>query len=54
MEASHVLSAIGLPRELLRGSLRFSLGRYTTEEDVDAALEALSQVAGRLRAKKSR
>ena len=42
---------MGLPREFLRGSLRFSLGRYTTEGEVDAALEALIQIAGRLRAK---
>jgi cysteine desulfurase len=54
MEASHVLAAIGLTREYLRGSLRFSLGRYTTEEEIDAALEALTQVAGRLRATASR
>ncbi|MDA8125400.1 MAG: cysteine desulfurase family protein [Deltaproteobacteria bacterium] len=54
MEASHVLSAIGLPREFLRGSLRFTLGRQTTEEEVDAALAALVQVVGRLRPRASR
>lgn len=49
MEASHVLTAIGLPKEFAHGSLRFSLGRYTTERDIDTVLETLPQVVGRLR-----
>lgn len=41
MEPSHVLLAMGIPREVAKGSLRFSLGRGSTEEDVDALLTAL-------------
>jgi cysteine desulfurase len=50
LEPSHCLLAIGLPHELSHGSLRFSLGVYTKEGDIDAVLEALPQVVGRLRA----
>ena len=50
LEPSHCLLAIGLPHEFSHGSLRFSLGRYTRESDIDAVLEALPQVVGRLRA----
>ena len=50
LEPSHVLLAIGLPHEFSHGSLRFSLGRYTRESDIDAVLETLPQVVGRLRA----
>jgi len=50
LEPSHCLIAIGLPHEFSHGSLRFSLGRYTKESDIDAVLEALPQVVRRLRA----
>jgi cysteine desulfurase len=50
LEPSHCLLAIGLPHELSHGSIRFSLGRYTKESDIDAVLEALPRVVGRLRA----
>lgn len=50
VEASHVLSAIGLEPGLARGTLRFSLGRETTEEDIDRVLEVLPPVVTRLRA----
>jgi cysteine desulfurase len=49
MEPSHVLMAIGAGKSLARGSLRFSLGRTSTEEDVDAVLEALADVVARAR-----
>jgi cysteine desulfurase len=49
VEKSHVLTAIGLPKEFSHGSLRFSLGRYTKESDIDTVLETLPQVVGRLR-----
>lgn len=49
VEASHVLTAIGLPKAFAHGSLRLSLGRYTQESDIDAVLETLPQVVGRLR-----
>lgn len=41
MRVSHVLLAIGLDDDLARGSLRLSLGRSTTEDDVDYAVDAL-------------
>jgi len=50
VEPSHVLAAIGVPREPPHGSLRFSLGRYTKKSDIDALLETLPSVVGRLRA----
>ena len=50
LEPSHVLAAIVRPGRLPHGSLRVSLGRFTTEGDIDALLEALSQVVRRLRA----
>jgi cysteine desulfurase len=49
VEKSHVLTAIGLPKEFSHGSLRFSIGRYTKEGDIDRVLEILPQVVGRLR-----
>lgn len=49
LDPSHVLLAIGLPHEIAHGSLRISLGRDNTEEDVDYLLEVLPQVMQRLR-----
>jgi cysteine desulfurase len=48
-EPSHVLTAMGLPMGRARASLRFSLTRYSTEDDVDCALEMVAAAAGRLR-----
>ena len=42
MRVSHVLEAIGMPRELAEGSLRLTLGRGTTEEDVDYAAGSIA------------
>lgn len=47
---SHVLSALGLPPHQAFGSLRLSLGRWTTEDDIDRVLEVLPEVVSRLRA----
>ncbi|MCS7253582.1 MAG: cysteine desulfurase NifS [Armatimonadota bacterium] len=49
LEPSHVLTAMGIPHELAHGSLRFSLGRFTTEEDIDYVLDVLPKVVERLR-----
>jgi len=49
LEPSHVLMAMGVRPELAHGSLRLSLGRATTAEDVDAVLEVLPAVVDRLR-----
>jgi cysteine desulfurase len=50
LEPSHVLAAIGLSHELAHGSLRFSLGRLTSEEDIDYCLTRLSGIVRKLRA----
>ena len=48
-EPSHVLAAIGLTREQARSSMRFSLGRSNTVDQVDALIDAVVQVVSRLR-----
>ena len=50
LEPSHVLMAIGLPHETAHGSLRFTLGRQTREEDVEYVVEVLPEIVKRLRA----
>ncbi len=50
IEPSHVLSAIGRTPDQARSSVRLSLGRYTTDEDIDATLAILPAVVERLRA----
>ena len=49
LKPSHVLLSIGCPVEFAHGSLRVSLGRYTTEADIDYLLETLVPVVDRLR-----
>ena len=48
-QPSHVLRAMGLPDERVREAIRFGLGRDTTEEEVDYAVERLTEVVKRLR-----
>ena len=48
-EPSHVLRAMGLSDELTRSSLRFGLGRFNTQEEVDYAVNLLEEAVGRLR-----
>ena len=48
-KASHVLLALGLPEELARGSLRFSLGEDLTEADIDYMAEKLAGAVQRIR-----
>ena len=50
VEPSHVLSAIGLPAERARASMRFSLGRQTTREEIDYVAEMLPGAVEHLRA----
>ncbi len=50
VEPSHVLVAMGLPAELARGSLRFTLGRQNTDADIDRLLAVLPPIVARLRA----
>ena len=49
IEPSHVLTAMGLSPERARASIRFSLGKQNTTEDVDLLLSLLPEVVGRLR-----
>ena len=49
MEPSHVLRAIGLSDELALGSLRITLGRWTTQEEIDCLLEKLPGIVASLR-----
>jgi len=50
LEASHVLEAIGAGPELAHSSIRFSLGLYNTEDDIDYIINMTAQIIGRLRA----
>lgn len=49
LQASHVLTAMGVPEDLARGSLRFSLGHTSTRADVDALVEAIGPAVERAR-----
>ena len=49
IDPSHVLAAMGLRPEVVQGSLRFSLSRFTTEAEIDRVLEILDKVVARLR-----
>jgi cysteine desulfurase len=48
-EPSHVLLALGLSEEAARGALRFTLGRQTTEHDIDRLLRVLTAIVERIR-----
>lgn len=49
MEPSHVLTAMGVPRELALGAIRFSLGHETTPADIDRAAEVFPGVVAKVR-----
>ena len=49
LEPSYVLRALGRSDELAHSSIRFSLGRFTTEEEIDFAIEQISKNIGKLR-----
>ena len=49
LEPSYVLRALGLNDELAHSSLRISIGRFTTEEDIDYALEKIHEAVAKLR-----
>jgi len=49
VEPSYVLRALGVEHELAMSSLRFSIGRYTSEADIDSAVELIHRTIGTLR-----
>jgi cysteine desulfurase len=49
MEPSHVLTAIHVPPEMIHGSVRFSLGLYNTEADIEQALQIIPPIVEKLR-----
>ncbi len=49
LEPSYVLRALGLNDEMAHSSIRFSIGRFTTEQDIDHAIDQLTSSIGRLR-----
>ena len=50
LDPSHVLLALGLKHEMAHGSLRFTLGRLTTDEHIDYVLDVLPEIVARRRA----
>ena len=48
LEPSHVLRAMGVPFTALHGSIRFSLSRFTTEEEVDYVIEKIPSIIEKL------
>ncbi|OIQ08420.1 cysteine desulfurase NifS [Neomoorella thermoacetica] len=49
LDPSHVLLAMGIPHEVAHGSVRMTLGRENTEEDIDYVLEVMPEIIARLR-----
>ena len=49
LEASHVLRAMAIPYSVLHGSIRFSLSRFSTEEQVNLTLQVMPEIVDRLR-----
>ncbi|MEJ5185848.1 MAG: cysteine desulfurase NifS [Candidatus Geothermincolales bacterium] len=49
IEPSHVLMAMGIPPEVARCGIRFSLSRYTTEEEIELVIEVLPRLVERIR-----
>ena len=49
LEPSQVLTALGLSREEVRGSLRFSFSQYTTREEIDYVVQVIVEIVDRLR-----
>ncbi|MGD0153894.1 MAG: cysteine desulfurase NifS [Thermacetogeniaceae bacterium] len=49
LQPSHVLKALGLPHEMMHGSLRMTLGRANSEEDIDYVVKSLKNIVTRLR-----
>ncbi len=50
LEPSHVLTALGVPVEMVHGTVRFTVGDFTTKEDIDYTVESLKEIVEKLRA----
>ncbi|MBU1148492.1 aminotransferase class V-fold PLP-dependent enzyme, partial [Patescibacteria group bacterium] len=50
LKPSHVLSGIGYPADQAHGSIRFSLGKDNTEQEIDYVLKELPEIISKLRA----
>ncbi|MGN0659709.1 MAG: cysteine desulfurase NifS [Emergencia sp.] len=50
LEPSHVLTALGVPVEMIHGTVRFTTGDFTTKEDIDYVVESLKEIVAKLRA----
>jgi cysteine desulfurase len=53
VSASHVLVAMGLPLERARSAIRFSLGKHTTDAEIEEAAAVIAEIAGRLTSRKT-
>ncbi len=49
LNPSHVLTALGVPVEMIHGTIRFTVGDFTTKEDIDYVVEKLTTIVARLR-----
>lgn len=49
LQPSHVLLAMGIPAECAHGTIRFSLGKYNTKEEIDYTIECLVEIISKLR-----
>ncbi len=50
LEPSHVLTALGIPVEMIHGTVRFTVGDFTTKEDIDYVVDNLKTIVEKLRA----
>ena len=50
LEPSHVLTALGIPVEMIHGTVRFTVGDFTTKEDIDYVVDNLKTIVKKLRA----
>ena len=49
LEPSHVLTALGIPVEMIHGTVRFTVGDFTTKEDIDYVVDSLKNIVTKLR-----